>query len=127
MKPDQLVEAWRSIIVGGDKCWVLFEHGTCVILTQPEADLAAQATELLKEWPVQAGTDSGDFDVIALAEFPGWVVTCQHPDILDYVSPDEFDEREPADVLVGLIGRSVRDQDARDPHVVHVEDKRSAS
>ena len=51
---DSLIETWRQIIVGGQKSWVLFENGTCVILMNPEADLRRQATELLKEWgPVQ--------------------------------------------------------------------------
>jgi len=128
MDTDDLVGVWRSIIRGGDKSWVLFEQGTCVILVQPEPDLAAQATALLKEWgPVQVGTDSADFDVIALAEFPGWVVSCHHPDILNYVAPDEFDEPEPADFMIGLIGRSMRDADARELQLVHVEDRRVAN
>jgi hypothetical protein len=128
MDAEELVEVWRQIIVGDSKSWVLFENGTCVILMQPESDLAAQATALLEEWgPVQVATPSADFNVIELAEQPGWVVTCHHPDILTYVPPDEFATPEPAEVLVGLAGRSMRDQDASDPHVVHVEDKRAAS
>jgi hypothetical protein len=127
MESEDLVKAWRAIIQGDSKSWVLFEHGTCVILTQPEADLAAQATALLKEWgPVQVATPSADFNVIELAEYPGWVVTCHHPDILNYVSSDEFDSPVPGDMMVGLIGRSKRDQDAAELHVVHVEDKTGA-
>src|SRR5438270_5939041 len=128
MTTDELVEIWRQIMVGEGKSWVLFEHGTCVILTQPEADLAAQATGLMREWgPVQVGTDAGDFDVISLENSPGWVVTCHHPDILNYVSPDEFDGKEPQEIMIGLLGRSMRDQDGRELHVIHVEDKRQAA
>ena len=128
MTTEELTEVWRHIVVGENKSWVLFEHGTCVILAQPENDLAAQATALLKEWgPVRAGTDSGDFDVIAPTDYPGWVVTCYHPDIIDYVSPAEFDSDPPDEVVIGLIGRSKRDQDARELHVVHVEDKRQGT
>jgi hypothetical protein len=125
MSTDELVQAWRKMAAGEGKSWVLFEHGTCVILTQPEADLAAQALALLREWgPVQAGTDSGDFNVIYPASQPGWVVTCHHPDILNYVSPDEFNGSEPQEFMIGLLGRSMRDQDGRELQVVHVEDKR---
>lgn len=45
-----LVAAWRAIIVGAGKSWVLFEYGTCVILMEPAEDLAEQATALLREW-----------------------------------------------------------------------------
>lgn len=56
METAALIEKWRSIIVGDEKSWVLFAHGTCVILMQPGDDLAGQATELLREHgPVAAG------------------------------------------------------------------------
>ena len=87
---NSLVETWRSIILGGEKSWVLFRNGTCVILTKPEADLAAQAIALMKQWgPVYPGSPAGDFSVINLSNDPGSVVTCHHDDILTYVSPEE--------------------------------------
>src|SRR6266536_1874239 len=88
---DAQVRIWRSIIVGENKSWVLFEHGTCVIFTNATGDLEKQAKDLLAEWgPVQVGTDAGDFNVVELAERPGWVVSCHHPDILTYVGPEEM-------------------------------------
>jgi hypothetical protein len=120
-----LVAAWQAIIVGTGKSWVLFANGTCVILMEPAADLGQQATALLKEWgPVYPGSPAADFSVIGLANYPGWIVTGHHPDILTYVAPDEFDEQEPAEVMVGLIGREKRDQDAAELHILHIEDKR---
>jgi hypothetical protein len=119
---NDLIETWRGIIQGDSKSWVLFEHGTCVILMQPEVDLAAQAIALLKEWgPVQVGTDSADFNLVKLENDPGWVVTCYHPDILTYVPADE----DKAEVMIGLMGRSMRDEDAKELKVIHIEDKRS--
>jgi hypothetical protein len=121
---DSLIETWRQIILGDEKSWVLFENGTCVILMAPEADLRQQATELLKEWGVvQSGTPAGDFSVIALSEHPGWVVTGSHPDILNYVSPEEV-EPDAAEFMIGLLGRAMRDQDAEELNIIHVEDKR---
>jgi hypothetical protein len=123
---DNLVETWRAIIVGDDKSWVLFQNGTCVVLVKPEADLAAQATAIMKEWgPVHAGSPAGDFSVVTLAEQPGWVVTCHHPDVLTYVGPDEVGA-DPSEVLIGLVGRGKRDQDAEGLAVLHVEDRRGA-
>ena len=119
-----LVDKWRRIIIGDEKLWVLFSNGTCVILMEPEDDLEAQAIELMREWgPVHVGSPAGDFNTITLPDDPGWVVTCHHNDILTYVAPDELDE-DPDDVMVGLLGRSKRDQDSEDLQVIHVEDNR---
>ena len=121
---DSLIDIWRQVIVGDHKSWVLFRHGTCVILTQTEQDLAVQATKIMKEWgPVHAGSSAGDFSTISLSKYPGWVVTGHHKDILNYVSPDELEDKDPDDVVVGLLGRSKRNQDSENLQVIHVEDK----
>jgi hypothetical protein len=126
---NQLVEVWRHINAGNEKSWVLFKNGTCVILTEPEQDLAKQAIELMKEWgPVIVGTDGGDFLPKELKDYPGWVITFNHPDILTYVGPDELIEGNPRglppDLIAGLLGRSKRHQDAEEFIIVHIEDKR---
>jgi hypothetical protein len=127
MDDEQLIAAWRGIINGPEKSWVLFGNGTCVILMRPQGDLAEQARELLREWgPVQAGTPAGDFATIKL-DAGGWAVTGHHNDILTYVGPDEFESEEPSDLLVGLLGRSRRAQDAEELRVIHVEDRRPAA
>ena len=125
MEGPQLITVWRSIINGPEKSWVLFEHGTCVILMQPEADLARQAIELLREWgPVHVGTPAGDFGVIPLDEGTGWVVSGHHNDILTFVGPDEMAADAPH-FAIGFRGRSKRGQDAEDLRVIHVEDRRA--
>lgn len=125
--PDTLVEIWRRIIVGDTKSWVLFENGTCVILMETGADLAAQATQIIREWgPVHAGSPSGDFSVITLKDASGWVVTCHHPDVLTYVAPENVGP-EPTELAVGLAGRSQRDADGSEPHLIHVEDQREGT
>lgn len=116
--------AWREIIIGPGKSWVVFENGTCVVLMAPDgSDPATQATALLQEYgQVQTGTPSADFEIIELAEYPGWVVTCHHPDILNYVPADALAEKAgPPDLLVGLMGRSARDEDARHPVVIAIQ------
>jgi hypothetical protein len=120
-----MVSGWQRILRGQGKSWVVFENGTCVVLMEPRGDLKEQATKLLKEWgPVHVGTPAGDFNVIALPDHAGYVVTSHHPDIMTYLSPDEADE-ETSEMIVGLIGRAKRDQDAQELKVVHVEDGRT--
>ncbi|MFP3960921.1 hypothetical protein SMC26_01190 [Actinomadura fulvescens] len=123
METIEMVDVWRRVIVGDEKSWVMFENGTCVILMEPEDDLAAQATEILREYgPVEAGSPAADFGTIDLEVDPGWVVYGHHNDVLNYVSPEEVEA--PEDVVIGLLGRSKRDQDGHALTVVHVEDKR---
>ena len=134
---DPLVETWRQIIVGDEKSWVLFKHGTCVILVDPAGDpatdgqaggddLAGRAVAVLREFgPVLPGSPAADFGTTTLASVPGWVVTGHHPDVLTYVSPGEVTQTDDnLNLAVGLTGRAKRDQDARDLTITHIEDKR---
>ncbi|MEV4059003.1 hypothetical protein [Nonomuraea dietziae] len=123
MTHESVIAIWRQLLHPG-RSWVLFANGTCVILMEPDGDLAGQARDLLREFgPVQAGTPASDFTTIGLDDAPGWAVTCHHPDILTYVADDELEADD--DLTVGLFGRGKRDQDGHELVVVHVEDKRS--
>ena len=71
MDDEQNVSEWGAILDGDGRSWVVFEHGTCVVLAEPEGDLAEQARALLEEWgPVRAGTPFGDFTVSHLSFGP---------------------------------------------------------
>lgn len=121
---ETLVDTWRRLLINPDASWVLFAHGTCVVLTDPGEDLAAQATEILREFgPAHAGDPSGDFGVITPEYVEGWVVTGHHPDVLSYVAPDGM--ADAAEVAIGMAGRSLRSQDGAELRVVHVEDRRA--
>lgn len=122
---DNQANVWHNIIADQQKVWVVFEHGTCVILVEPSQDLQKQAKELLAEYgPVHPGSSFGDFSVSELEDYPGWVVFGHHPDILNYVPPDDT---APSDLVIGLIGRGHRDQDAQNLNIVYVNDPRSVS
>jgi hypothetical protein len=124
----KLVEVWRKIIVGDHKSWVLFRNGTCVIFKEPTTDLRAKALELMREWgPVYVGTPAGDFRVIGLKDYPGWVVACHHNDILTYVGPDEVPPEKREDLQVGLYGRGKRAKDSSALAIIHVENKHSGA
>jgi hypothetical protein len=126
--PD-LVEKWRRLIPGKEASWVLFEHGTCVMIKETEMDLEGQAKEILAKWgPIVPGTELGDFNVIKLEEDPGWVVTYTHPTIFNYVGPDEIEGDESLDkiqqdVTIGCTGRARRQEDAKALKIIHVENK----
>ncbi|NNG84190.1 hypothetical protein [Streptomyces cacaoi] len=120
---ETLRDIWQRLLADPHKSWVLFEHGTCVVLTAPEGELAEQATGILREFgPVHAGSSAGDFGMIDPEDVEGWVVTGQHNDVLTYVGPDEPGDR--SQIAVGLCGRSKRHRDGTELNVVHVEDGR---
>lgn len=64
--------------------------------------------------------------MITLKDAPGWVATCHHPDVLTYVAPEDVGP-EPTELAVGLAGRSRRDADGLEPHLIHVEDRRKGT
>jgi hypothetical protein len=111
----EALAVWRRYYAKEAAPWVLFDHGTCVLLREAQEPPAYQAQALLRKWgPVYAGSPAGDFDVVTLPNKAGWIVTCHHPDILNYLAPEELpkdtdtDEKE---FVLGLMGRSKRDRD----------------
>ncbi len=117
---------WKNIIIGEEKSWVVFENNTSVILMEPEEDLAQQAIELLKEYgPYTVGTASADMNVIQLKNYPGWIVIGHHPDILNYISTDDFEPDSENTAGIGIMGRHNRATDAEELKIVHIEDKRN--
>lgn len=125
MEEAALVQTWRSIIREPEKSWVLFANGTCVVPVEPGADLARQATELLRAWArAQTGTPDSEFDVTELEDGRGWVVTGHHADILTYIAREDADPDSTSDIMLGLLGHSRHGQDAAELRVIHVEDRR---
>jgi len=120
---ETVVEKCRSVIEtllkSPDKSWVLFKNQTFVILRNnpTSKEMATEkATELMKVYgPVYAGCPAGDFGVLEDNEGKGWIVTGHCEDMFTYVC------KEQGSGFVGLIGRGMRDQDGRNPEVVHVE------
>ena len=116
------VELWRRFLGDQkDRQWVLFKHGTCVVVEGKQADARSQATALLRaEGKIKAGSAGGDFSVSSLKELPGWMVTFHRPEILTYVAPAEV-ARQANDLEIGLLGRSKRQRDSETLEIVHVE------
>ena len=96
---------------------MVLENGTCVVLegSVKEKDSAVEkATEVILSFgPVVAGTPAGDFNVTKVRHNDGWIVTCAHPDVLNFVSPAEIDGGAEDGMSVGLLGRSKREADGR--------------
>lgn len=110
--------------------WVMFEHGT-IFLTFPNENTPQDATPtLLAEVALQelkalgypmGGTPSGDFNVSRLPWFADsytYTITYNSGHIFNV---QEYEE-ETQDIMVGLLGRALRGQDAENPKVVLVRD-----
>lgn len=114
------VEILRKAVRNPATPWVMFANGTVVFLPGETGDLAAAAARTLAGvGPAQPGTPSADFRVVTLDD--GWLVGGHHPDIFTVVAPEEPGD-SPSDVVVGLMGRQKRDEDAGTLEVIHVEE-----
>lgn len=122
---NEYIAAWRAAAGGPDESWVLFEHGTRVVLPDPTGDLAGRAVEVLREWgAVLPGTSAGDFIALELDGGRGWLVTSHHDDISTFVGPAEVSATAD-DGDVGRYGRAKRGRDAEGLRVIHVEGRRA--
>jgi hypothetical protein len=128
MNGAELIEAWRATLAGLGKSWVLFENGTCIVLTDPGADVTAQAQAILREFGRAAdGSEIGDLAAtIPLDDGRGWLVGGQHSDIVTFVSREEVAPGTP-EAAIGRIGRTRREQDTEQLRVLHVEEKGRAA
>ncbi len=111
---EYLVKILRTQIEDSIPSWVIFEHGTCVIVENDKEDIEAQAKEILKKWgPVVPGTDLGDFSVKDINDEPVWLVTYTHKDIANIVSLKEIANETDEDpientMVIGMTGRNKR-------------------
>lgn len=117
-----LVKIYKKIVTDPLMNWVLFKNGTCVMLLKPQKDIKTQAIQILqRHGQVTAGTPTGDFEVTKIPEINGWVITGDYPGIMMYVSDEEGEKKDNAEI--GLIGRNKRERDAQELEVLHIEDK----
>lgn len=117
MDVNHLVNIYKKIIEPKFKDWVIFEHGTCVIIYKSQGDLKKEATETLKKYgPVSPGSSSADFQVLKIDS--GWIVYGDQPGILNYVSEEEGNGKE--DYEIGLIGRYKKEQDSKELEVSYI-------
>ncbi|WP_431242301.1 hypothetical protein ACQ9BO_20820 [Flavobacterium sp. P21] len=106
--------------------WVLFKNGTYIIFEYADRfpDIKSEAIRLIKKFgPVYPGGKSEDFDVTDLNKTKGWIVSGHGYGIYTYVSPQEIKSKIPNIVDIGLLGRSKRDLDGRNPVIIHVNQK----
>lgn len=107
---EDLISIYKKVIEPKLKDWVVFEHGTCVILYHPPKDLETEAKEVLQKYGIVVpGTPSGDFNVTKVDT--GWIVTGDQPGILNYVTEEEGKDKE--DYEIGLLGRNQKELDTK--------------
>ncbi len=108
---EEIVAIYKKIIDPKFKDWVIFRHGTCVIIYKSQGDLKSEAIETLKKYgAVYPGSSSADFTVMKVDS--GWIVAGDQPGILNYVSENEGSGKE--DYEIGLIGRNKKEQDSNE-------------
>lgn len=119
--PEVLVEVWRMILKADPPAtWILFSYGTCVIFPERIQNPELTAIDFLAEFgPAMVATASADFSVRILDNQKGFVVSCHHPQIFNYVRPELWGE-ESGEAMVGLFARMDRGWDAHVQKIIHV-------
>lgn len=114
-----VVAAVRSLMKP-DRRWVLFEHGTVVVLTDESVDdpEALAKVKLSTDGTVVAGTAAGDFSVSRVPD-EGWIVGSHDPDIFTFVPAAEI-EPGTSEVAIGMAGRTARGADTDGQNVLAV-------
>lgn len=118
----ELVTIYKKILKGDFQGWVLFGHGTCVIIPRINKTIEDDAIEVLGRYgKIIPGTPLGDFNVTPLKDNLGWVVTGDHLDILNFVGFDEIEEKSD-DMKIGLLGREKKELDSKELKIIHAEE-----
>lgn len=126
-QPANVIGMFQTILSDERQSWVLFRHGTVVVLTEPQSAVSELAVAFLRSHgPVIVGCESGDFGAYELIKYPGWIVTSHREEMMTYVGSDELGGKPETVLSVGLLGRGKRGLDAAELEVIHVEDKRPA-
>ena len=110
-----LFQIWSRVITF-DCTWVLFAHGTCVVVPATSSDPRQAARDILRGCAGGASIGS----VIRLTQLPGWVVTAPHPDVLTYVSPDDVGAAA-SDVTIAYYGSAALAADASELRILRAE------
>ena len=118
--PEVLASAARGFLKPGRR-WVVFEHGTVVVVTDPSvADPADYARLKLEHDATEPpGSYAGDFSVLSLDDRSGWIVASHDPDVFTVVPRIEVDEGA-QETTIGLAGRTALGADRDGLNVVHV-------
>ena len=101
------------------EAWVLFEHGTVVML-EPGPDPVSRAIiKLENDAERRAGSAAGDPAVMRLDD-AGWIVASKDPDIFTVV-PRASVGPSASDVVIGAAGRMAHEGDMHGGQPLHVE------
>lgn len=120
---DDLIKHVQLAINPIFKSWVLFKHGTYIIIENNENEIEKEALEKMKEFgPVHAGSPAGDFATITLKGTEGWVISSHGYGMYTYVHPSELKKENPEDYEIGLYGRNKRELDGADLEIICISE-----
>ena len=121
---DRLIGCVTKAINPKFKTWVLFSHGTYIIIEDTSiVDKKKYALDRMREFgPAFTGSPAGDITITKLNSVDGWSVGGHGYGMYTYVHPSDMGVENPEDIDVGLTGREKRDRDSKDTTIVYVSE-----
>lgn len=108
-------------IVPAASGFVLFQHGTFVMIDGNASQPAAEAIAIIRQdGPVVPGGFLGDFSTLTLKDGMGHLVSSHNDRLFTYIAPEQLAGTPRHDLEIGLFGRSMRALDAEEREIIHI-------
>lgn len=123
LSPEELLSKVQQSIIPVYKNWVLFKHGTYVIIDDISGipDVAQEALRLLEAYRPKSALEKKDWDysISHLDRVEGWSVYGRGYGIYTYVNPNEMiDAASPPNIIV--FSRNKRTMDENNPQILYI-------
>lgn len=112
---NSLVRAVQSAIIPSYQDWVLYEHGTYIIIDQIDSvdNVVTHCNGLLKKHTIQLTDDTKSYSITELTQVQGWSVFGKGYGIYTYVNPTSIkDDPSMSEIVNNAVYNRSKDQEA---------------
>ncbi len=115
--PESHIDVWKMLFADTNASWVVFKNGTVVICNDSDFP-EREAKEVLAQYKETIpGTDLGDFGIRLLEEAALWLINYPNGNVYNYMALEEC----LSDTAAGLVAMQIREEDANELIIIHIE------
>ena len=112
---NSLVRAVQSAIIPSYQDWVLYEHGTYIIIDHIDSvdNVVQHCNDLLKKHTIQLTDDTKSYSITELTQVQGWSVFGKGYGIYTYVNPTSIkDDPTMSEIVNNAVYNRSKDQES---------------